>query len=243
MASSLAIDGVSAAYGTVRVLEDVTMTVAAGETVALLGTNGNGKSTLMKCVMGMVKPSAGTIVADIDGARHDLTRLSTEAIVDLGIALVPEGRRLFPRLTVEENLYLGAFRGAARAALRRNLEQCFELFPVLRERRRQLAVHMSGGQQQMLALARALMTAPRILLVDEPSVGLAPMLVRRTIDAIRELKEQYQLTVLMAEQNFTQAARVADRGYVIVHGRIAFAGDSPAALEDNELIRKFYLGM
>jgi branched-chain amino acid transport system ATP-binding protein len=243
LASSLAIDGVSAAYGTVRVLEDVTLSVGAGETVALLGTNGNGKSTLMKCVMGMVKPSAGTIVAEIDGVRHDLTRLSTEAIVDLGIALVPEGRRLFPRLTVEENLYLGAYRRAARIGLRRNLEKCFELFPVLRERRRQLAAHLSGGQQQMLALARALMTAPRILLVDEPSVGLAPLLVRRTIDAIRELKEQYHLTVLMAEQNFTQAARVADRGYVIVHGQIAFAGDSPAALEDNELIRKFYLGM
>ncbi len=243
MASSLSLAGIHAAYGAVRVIDDVSLTVNAGETVTLLGTNGNGKSTLMKCIMGIVPPSAGSIVAEIDGARHDLIGRTTEEIVDLGIALVPEGRRLFPKLTVEENLLLGAFRRTARVALSRNLEVCFDTFPRLAERRTQLAGSMSGGEQQMLALGRALMLAPKILLIDEPSVGLAPILVARTIDAIAEMKARYNLTVLMAEQNFTQAIRIADRGYVIVHGKIAFEGASAEALNNNDLIKKFYLGL
>jgi branched-chain amino acid transport system ATP-binding protein len=221
----------------------VSLTVAPGETVVLLGTNGNGKSTLMKCIMGIVRPSAGSIMVEIDGVHHDLVGRTTEQIVDLGIALVPEGRRLFPRLTVEENLLLGAFRPTARATIRRNREFCLEAFPRLAERRAQLAGSLSGGEQQMLALARALMLSPRILLIDEPSVGLAPILVSRTIDKIKELKVQYELTVLMAEQNFTQAIRIADRGYVIVHGKIAFEGRSAEELNNNDLIRKFYLGL
>jgi branched-chain amino acid transport system ATP-binding protein len=243
LASSIAIEGVHAAYGAVRVLEDVSLTVNAGETVVLLGTNGNGKSTLMKCIMGMVRPSAGSVTVEIDGTRHNLVGRSTEDIVDLGIALVPEGRRLFPKLSVEENLLLGAFRATARARIKQNIDFCFETFPRLLERRQQLAGSLSGGEQQMLALGRALMLAPRILLIDEPSVGLAPILVSRTIDKIKELKTSYRLTVLMAEQNFTQAIRIADRGYVIVHGKIAFAGESAEALNNNELIRKFYLGL
>ena len=243
MASSLSLAGIHAAYGAVRVIDDVSLTVNAGETVTLLGTNGNGKSTLMKCIMGIVPPSAGSIVAEIDGARHDLIGRTTEEIVDLGIALVPEGRRLFPKLTVEENLLLGAFRRTARVALSRNLEVCFDTFPRLAERRTQLAGSMSGGEQQMLALGRALMLAPKILLIDEPSVGLAPILVARTIDAIAEMKARYNLTVLMAEQNFPQAIRIADRGYVIVHGKIAFEGASAEALNNNDLIKKFYLGL
>jgi branched-chain amino acid transport system ATP-binding protein len=243
LANSISIEGVHAAYGSVRVLEDVSLNVSSGETVVLLGTNGNGKSTLMKCIMGMVRPSAGRISVEIDGTRHDLVGRTTEEIADLGIALVPEGRRLFPRLTVEENLLLGAFRPTARKQLRQNLDFCMETFPVLRERSSQLAGSLSGGEQQMLALGRALMLAPRILLVDEPSVGLSPILVGRTIDAIKTLKEQYKLTVLMAEQNFIQAVRIADRGYVIVHGKIAFEGRSADELNNNDLIRKFYLGM
>jgi branched-chain amino acid transport system ATP-binding protein len=193
--------------------------------------------------MGMVRPTAGRIVAEIDGKSHDLIGRTTEEIVDLGIALVPEGRRLFPKLTVEENLLLGAFRATARRDISKNLEFCYTTFERLKERRHQLAGSMSGGEQQMLALARALMSAPRILLVDEPSVGLAPILVSRTIDAIKTLKDTYQLTVLMAEQNFNQAFRIADRGYVIVHGRIAFEGKSADELNNNELIRKFYMGL
>jgi branched-chain amino acid transport system ATP-binding protein len=241
--STLTITAINAAYGSVRVLEDISLSVGQGETVALLGTNGNGKSTLMKCIMGIVSPSTGSIVAEIDGRRHNLVGRTTEEIVDLGIALVPEGRRLFPQSTVEENLLLGAFRPKARAQIRSNLDFCYEAFPRLTERRSQLAGSMSGGEQQMLALARALMSAPRILLVDEPSVGLAPQLVSRTIDAIKQLKDHYQLTVLMAEQNFTQAIRIADRGYVIVHGKIAFEGRSADELNNNDLIRKFYLGL
>jgi len=243
LGSSLTIAGVHAAYGAVRVIEDVSIRIGAGETVVLLGTNGNGKSTLMKCIMGMVRPRAGSIIAEIDGTHHDLTTRSTEEIVDLGIALVPEGRRLFPKLTVEENLLLGAFRRTARRQLSRNLDVCFETFPRLAERRAQLAGSMSGGEQQMLALGRALMLAPKILLVDEPSVGLAPILVSRMIEAIASMKERYDLTVLMAEQNFTQAIRIANRGYVIVHGKIAFEGGSAEELNNNDLIRKFYLGL
>jgi branched-chain amino acid transport system ATP-binding protein len=243
LANSLNLSGVHAAYGAVRVIHDVSLNVGGGETVALLGTNGNGKSTLMKCIMGMLRPAAGSIVAEIDGVHHDLVGRTTEQIVDLGIALVPEGRRLFPKLTVEENLLLGAFRPTARRLLKQNLEVCFETFPRLAERRAQLAGSMSGGEQQMLALGRAVMLAPKILLVDEPSVGLAPILVSRTIDAISEMKQRYALTVLMAEQNFNQAIRIADRGYVIVHGKIAFEGRSADELNNNDLIKKFYLGL
>jgi branched-chain amino acid transport system ATP-binding protein len=241
--NSITVEGIDAAYGAVRVLEDVSLRVGSGETVVLLGTNGNGKSTLMKCIVGWVRPTKGSIVAEIDGEKHDLAGLTTEQIVDLGIALVPEGRRLFPRQTVEENLLLGASRPKARPHIKTNLDFCFEIFPRLAERKGQLAGSMSGGEQQMLALARALMLNPRILLVDEPSVGLAPLLVSRTIDAIKQLKEHFNLTVLMAEQNFTQALRIADRGYVIVHGKIEFEGNSAHELNNNDLIRQFYLGV
>jgi len=242
LALSLTIRGVGAGYGAVRALHGVSLDIAQGETVALLGTNGNGKSTLMKCVMGIVRPTSGSVVLEIDGTAHDLTRLTTEQIVNLGVAMVPEGRRLFPKLTVEENLLLGAFRPAARAAIEHNLALAYEIFPALTERRRQLAGLMSGGQQQMLAIARALMSSPRLLLVDEPSVGLSPILVSHTITKIKELKERYGLTVLMAEQNFHQAIRIADRGYIIVHGEIVFDGRSVAELEQNDLVKRYYLG-
>ena len=241
MSLQLRIDNVEAGYGAVRALHGVSVAVGDGETVALLGTNGNGKSTLLKCVMGMVRPTRGTVSLELDGARHDLTRLSTEDIVNLGVALVPEGRRLFPRLTVEENLMLGAFRPLARAAITKNSAFCYEVFPVLAERRRQLAGSLSGGQQQMVAIARALMSSPRLLVVDEPSVGLAPILVSQTITKIKELKDRHGLTVLMAEQNFPQAIRIADRGYIIVHGEIVFEGNV-AQLEQNELVKNYYLG-
>ena len=243
MASRLVVRGVEAGYGSVRVLHGVSIEVREGETVALLGANGNGKSTLIKCIMGIVTPEAGEIFLETDGARVDLTRKSTEEIVGLGIALVPEGRRLFPKLTVEENLLLGAYRSAARGDIAANLAFSFETFPLLFARRTQRAGSMSGGEQQMLAVARALMSSPRILLVDEPSVGLAPILVNRVIGKIKELKEQRQLTVLMAEQNFNQATKIADRGYIIVHGKIEFEGRSTQELRENELVKKYYLGV
>ena len=242
MALSLAIEGLDAGYGAVKALRGVTLHVEAGETVALLGTNGNGKSTLMKCVMGLVRPDRGRLSLTIDGEVHDLTKLSAEAIVDLGVALVPEGRRLFPKLTVVENLMLGAFRKAARSAIDRNLALAYETFPALKERRNQLAGTMSGGQQQMLAIARALMSSPRLLLIDEPSVGLSPLLVSQTIAKIGELKQRVGLTVLMAEQNFNQAIRIADRGYIIVHGEIAVAAQSVDELKANDIVKRLYLG-
>ncbi|MGE0314769.1 MAG: ABC transporter ATP-binding protein [Lautropia sp.] len=242
MAIELLVEDVHAGYGAVKALLGVSLHIANGQTVALLGTNGNGKSTLMKCVMGIVRPTQGRVVLRIDGVEHDLGRLSTEAIVDLGVALVPEGRRLFPKLTVEENLYLGAYRPTARAQLASNLSFAYEAFPVLHERRRQLAGSMSGGQQQMLAIARALMSAPRLLLVDEPSVGLSPLLVSQTIATIKTLKEKYGLTVLMAEQNFKQAMRIADQGHIIVHGEIVFGGDVDSLMA-NDLVKSFYLGV
>jgi branched-chain amino acid transport system ATP-binding protein len=242
LAFRLEVSDVAAGYGAVRALLGVSLHVEQGETVAILGTNGNGKSTLMKCVTGQVRPTAGRITLTIDGVTHDLTKLSPEAIVDLGVALVPEGRRLFAKLTVEENLMLGAYRKAARGAIAKNMAFAFEAFPILKDRRRQLAGTMSGGQQQMLAIARALMSSPRLLLVDEPSVGLSPLLVSQTITKIGELKEHFGLTVLMAEQNFHQAVRIADRGYIIVHGEIAVAAASVDALKADDTVKRLYLG-
>ena len=242
MALSLSIESLDAGYGAVKALRGVSMRVETGETVALLGTNGNGKSTLIKCIMGLVRPARGSVSLSIDGTAHDLTRLTPEQIVDLGVALVPEGRRLFPKLTVVENLMLGAFRKAARSAIQRNLAMAFETFPVLKERKSQLAGTMSGGQQQMLAIGRALMSSPRLLLVDEPSVGLSPLLVSQTISKIGELKQSFGLTVLMAEQNFNQAIRIADRGYIIVHGEIAVSAASVDELKANDIVKRLYLG-
>ena len=243
MGSRIVVKDVEAGYGSVRVLHRVSIAVNEGETVALLGTNGNGKSTLLKCIMGIVRPDAGEVFLENNGQRIDLVGRPPEEIVNLGITLVPEGRRLFPKLTVEENLVLGAYRTEARKDIARNLRFCYEAFPILEQRKRQLAGSMSGGEQQMLAVARALMSAPKILLVDEPSVGLAPILVNRVIAKIKELKERYHLTVLMAEQNFNQATKIADRGYIIVHGKIEFEGRSTRELAENELVKKFYLGV
>jgi branched-chain amino acid transport system ATP-binding protein len=241
LAHSLSLSHVDAGYGAVRVLHDVSIRVADGETVVLLGTNGNGKSTLLKSITGLVTPSEGVISLEADGQSIDLVGKTPEAIVDLGVALVPEGRRLFPALSVEENLMLGAYRRAARRQIAASLELVYDVFPVLRERRRQPAGSMSGGEQQMVALGRALMSAPRLLLIDEPSVGLAPILVSRVIAKIQELKARTGLTVLMAEQNFNQAIKIADRAYVMVHGRIEFEG-ATAALQDNPMIKRYYLG-
>ena len=242
MANSLTVKDVEAGYGSVRVLHGVSMSVNDGETVVLLGSNGNGKSTLIKCIIGVVEPSAGEITAEINGVTTSLIGKAPQEIVDMGIALVPEGRRLFPALSVEENLHLGAFRPAARESLEESLDFVFNAFPVLAERRKQLAGSMSGGEQQMVAVARALMSKPSILLVDEPSVGLAPILVSRMIAKIKELKDDRNLTILMAEQNFNQAIKIADRGYIIVHGQIEFEGKSAADLENNDMVKQYYLG-
>ena len=242
MALELQVSGLEAGYGAVRALQGVSLHVKEGETVALLGTNGNGKSTLMKCLTGLVRPTAGSITLTMDGVAHNLIGKGPQEIVDLGVAMVAEGRRLFPRLTVEENLYLGAYRPLARAELNKNLDFCYATFPILKERRKQLAGSMSGGQQQMVAIARALMSAPKLLLVDEPSVGLSPLLVSQTIEKIGELNRHHGMTVLMAEQNFHQTIKIAHRGYVLVHGEIAFESNDVAELENNEMVKNLYLG-
>jgi branched-chain amino acid transport system ATP-binding protein len=242
LGNKIIVTDVEAGYGSVRVLHGVSISVDTGEIVVLLGSNGTGKSTLIKCIMGIVRPDAGNIVLETDGERIDLVGKAPDEIVNLGIALVPEGRRLFPALTVEENLLLGAYRKEARAEIDRNLEVSFEAFPTLKERRRQIVSSLSGGEQQMVAVARALMSSPRILLVDEPSVGLAPILVARVIAQIKHLQQEYDLTVLMSEQNFNQAIKIADRGYIIVHGQIEFEGRSAQDLRDNELVKQYYLG-
>jgi branched-chain amino acid transport system ATP-binding protein len=242
LASSLTVNNIDGGYGSVRVLHDLSITVDFGETVVLLGSNGNGKSTLLKCITGLIKPDRGEIILNVDGEKTDLVGKTPEEVVTAGISMVPEGRRLFPALTVEENLYLGAYRKFARKKISENLDFVYEIFPRLKERRNQLAGSMSGGEQQMVAVARGIMSDPTILLVDEPSVGLAPNLVSHMIGKIRELKEKKNLTVLMAEQNFNQAIKIADRGYVIVHGEIEFTAASADELADNEMIKQYYLG-
>ena len=241
--SKLVLEDISAGYGSVQVLHGVNLEVNSGETVVLLGTNGNGKSTLLKSVMGLITPTQGNISLEINGRKTDLIGKETEEIVAMGVSMVPEGRRLFSLLSVEENLTLGAYRDAARQKIGENLEFCFTTFPRLKERRKQQAGSLSGGEQQMVAVARALMSDPSILLIDEPSVGLAPILVSQMISKIRELKESKNLTVLMAEQNFNQAIKIADRGYIIVHGQIEFEGKSAADLANNEMVKQYYLGV
>jgi branched-chain amino acid transport system ATP-binding protein len=236
------LDHVSKSFGDKKVLDDVSFAIPKGKAFCLLGRSGTGKSVTLRHIIGLVRPDRGRVALSIDGVAHDLATLSPEAIVDLGVALVPEGRRLFPKLTVTENLMLGAFRKMARNAIQQNLALVFDTFPVLKERRNQLAGTMSGGQQQMLAIARALMSSPRLLLVDEPSVGLSPLLVSQTIAKIGELNQNLGLTVLMAEQNFNQAIRIASRGYIIVHGEIVVAAKSVDELKGNDIVKRLYLG-
>jgi branched-chain amino acid transport system ATP-binding protein len=218
--NKLVVEGLRAGYGAVSVLHGVDLEVAEGELVALLGTNGNGKSTLLNTIMGLVRPLAGSVRIEWGREVVELAGQPSHRIVERGLAFVPEGRRIVPNLTVEENLVLAGSSRRARPRLKENLAFCFDRFPVLRERRAQRASTMSGGQQQMLAIARALMTSPRLLIVDEPSVGLAPLIVEQVIATIRDLQRSDGLTILMAEQSFFQAVDVASRAYVLSHGRI-----------------------
>ena len=242
MVNRLVVENLSAGYGAVSVLRGVSLEIREGELVALLGTNGNGKSTLLNAIIGLVRPTAGSVRLEWDGETTELAGRPAEKIVECGIALVPEGRRLFPHLTVEENLTLGGCGRRARHNLRQNLEFAFTAFPVLLERRHQPAGTMSGGQQQLLAIARALMTEPRIVLIDEPSVGLAPVAVDRVLSTVRELQANRGLTVLMAEQSVVQAIAIADRSYLLTHGRIDREFDREHAASSSEEIRSALLG-
>jgi branched-chain amino acid transport system ATP-binding protein len=234
-APMLAIEGVSAAYGAVQALREVSIEVRPREIVTLVGANGAGKSTLLMTICGDPRARTGRILFE----GRDITRLPTHEIMRLGLAQVPEGRRVFPRMSVMENLLMGAqVAGHDPAPL---LEQVFTLFPRLQERQVQRGGTLSGGEQQMLAIGRALMSKPRLLLLDEPSLGLAPLIVRQIFAAIRDLNEQEGLTVLLVEQNAYQALRLAHRGYVLVNGRITLAGAGLDLLAMPE-VRDAYLG-
>jgi branched-chain amino acid transport system ATP-binding protein len=232
----LEIRGLEAAYGDVPVLSGVTLRVGDGEIVALLGPNGAGKSTLLGCVAGLVRPRAGAISWD----SENLLALAPHLIVERGLAVVPEGRRLFGSMTVEDNLDLGAFSPRARAACRESLERVFALFPDLRTRRRQIVRALSGGQQQMVAVGRALMASPRLLMLDEPSLGIAPLLVRRILDSLVEINRA-GVAVFLVEQNVRAALTLAHRAYILEGGRVVGEGEGSALLRDSH-VRRAYLG-
>ena len=237
--SLLEIHDLHVAYGAgVLALQGVSLRVRAGETVALIGANGAGKSTLLKAVAGLVRPHAGQVTV----AGRPLEGVDAAARVKLGVALVPEGRRLFSRLTVGENLTLGSYSNGDPHHRREMLERISALFPLLRERLHQRAGTLSGGEGQMLAIARALMSRPRFLMLDEPSLGIMPRLVDAIMDALRRLHEVEGLTMLLVEQNVPTALDLADRGYVLQTGRIVLEGTSEE-LRGSALVRKAYLGM
>lgn len=221
-------------YGSIEALHGVSFNVEQGEIVTLLGANGAGKSTTLRMISGLHAPSSGSITYE----DRDLTKIKAHELVDMGISHVPEGRHVFPTMTVEENLEMGAFR--RKGPLGDDIEAIYEQFPILKERRKQLGANLSGGEQQMLAIGRALMSKPQLLLLDEPSMGLAPMIVETIFSIIAQIRES-GTTVFVVEQNATQALRLADRGYVMENGRIVFGGKAADLLHD-ERVRAVYLG-
>lgn len=233
----LKVSNLSAGYGNLQVLRDISFEIAAGELVSILGTNGAGKTTLLRTISGLIKASKGTV----NFLDEDIQSNRPEEIVKKGLIQVPEGRMLFNDMTVRENMELGAFTPNARKNTKKNLEYCFELFPILKEREKQLAGNFSGGQQQMLAIARSLMSEPKLLLLDEPSTGLSPLLTKQVFEIIREIKGK-GVTVLLVEQNAHQALGMSDRGYVIENGGIIMEGPAKD-LMNNEKLRASYLGL
>ena len=234
----LSLSGVEAWYGKVQALHGIDMEIRAGEIVTLLGANGAGKSTLLMAISGLAPPQEGVI--SFQG--REIHRLPPNRIVELGISQVPEGRHIFPQLTVLENLELGAFLRHDRQGVKDDLDYVFSLFPILAARQRQDGGTLSGGEQQMLAISRALMAKPRLLLLDEPSLGLAPIIIRQIMAIIKRINEEHRTTVLLVEQNANLALKVASRGYVLENGRIVLT-DSATNLLTNEGVRQAYLGL
>jgi branched-chain amino acid transport system ATP-binding protein len=233
----LRVEGLRAGYGPVGVLQDVALEVNAGEVVTIVGGNGAGKTTTLRAICGLIRPTAGRI--SVDG--RDTAGLAPPAIVDLGITMVPEGRQLFPFMTVRENLLLGAYRPAARARIDERLEEVLALFPRLRERLAQMAGSLSGGEQQMVAIARGMMACPRLLMFDEPSLGLAPMIVKQVFGIIDTVVAA-GTTVLIVEQNIVHTLQIATRGYVLENGRVVMSDSGPALLRDPH-VKRAYLGI
>lgn len=231
----LKIQNVDTYYGTVKCLMGVSLTVNEGEIVSLLGSNGAGKTTTIKTILGLVKPKVGQVIFE----DKTISKVKTPDIVKSGISVVPEGRRVFPKMTVWENLIMGAYFLNDKNELKKRIDEIFELFPRLQERSSQLAGTLSGGEQQMLAVGRALMGKPRLLMLDEPSLGLAPILVGEVFDVIQKIREG-GVTILLVEQNAKKALEISDRGYVLQKGQIIFEGLSDKLLNSNE-IKEAYL--
>jgi branched-chain amino acid transport system ATP-binding protein len=232
----LEVEALRVAYGAIEVLHEVSLTVDHGEIVTLIGANGAGKTTTLLAISGVLKPASGSVRFD----GKDITRLPAHQLVQLGLAHSPEGRKIFSRLTVQENLELGAFTRRDAQAVRQDIARAFERFPVLGERRAQAGGTLSGGEQQMLAVARAMMSRPKLLLLDEPSLGLAPLIVQRIFDVIKELNRE-GVTVLLVEQNAVMALKLASRGYVLETGSVAMTDRADVLLAD-ERVRRAYLG-
>lgn len=233
----LKVNSISASYGPIRALHDVTLEVGEGQIVALLGANGAGKSSTLRVISGLLRPRDGS-VEFLDKPIH---HRSPESIVAMGISHVPEGRELFAELTVLENLELGAYTRRDRDGIRRDIDRVCEYFPILAERRKQPAASLSGGEQQMLAIARGLMSRPKLLLLDEPSLGLAPLIVKEIFKIIETINREEKVTILLVEQNANMALSIAAYAYVLETGRIALADTGPS-LRENEAVRRSYLG-
>lgn len=236
MTALLAIENIATAYDKADVLQDVSLSVETGTVTCLLGSNGSGKTTLVRSILGLTPPRAGRIV--FGGA--EITRLPTHKIIAAGIACIPEGRKVFPKLTVEENLRAGAYQERSEAVIRERMADILRIFPRLAERRGQLAGTMSGGEQAMVSIGRGLMCAPKLLLIDEPSLGLSPRLVKENFNIIRQINER-GITVFLVEQNVHQTLAVAHRGYVLAKGRVVAAG-TPDELKNRPEVREAYFG-
>lgn len=234
----LKVEGLNAGYGAVNILWDVSFELKDGEIVAILGSNGAGKTTMVRAITGMIKPTSGSV--EFNGTQ--LAKKSSRSILDSGIVQVPEGRQLFTDMTVLENLQMGAFSKETKAHFAQNLKKCYQWFPKLEERAKQAAGTLSGGEQQMVAVARALIGEPKLLILDEPSLGLAPNIVDDILEVARTLVRESGISVLLVEQDITKALATADRGYVIENGRIAMEGTAEE-LQSNEHVKKAYLGI
>lgn len=234
--SGLVVEGIYTAYDKANVLEDVSLEAAPGKITCLLGSNGSGKTTLIRSILGLTPPNRGSIRF----AGTELTGLATHKVIGAGISCIPEGRRVFPKLTVEENLRIGAYQEASEAEVARRLEEAYETFPRLAERKRQLAGTMSGGEQAMVSIGRSLMRAPKLLLVDEPSLGLSPLLVKENFNIISRINEQ-GITVFLVEQNVRQTLSISDHGYVLSKGRVVASG-TPEQLSETKEVHEAYFG-
>ncbi len=234
----LKIQNIQTFYGNIQALKDVSIEINEGEIVTLIGANGAGKTTTLMSICGITPPRQGEILLD----GNPIHGMSAKKIVQKGIVQVPEGRRIFPDMTVLENLEMGAFLRTNKPQIQQDLNYVLTLFPILEKRRGQLGGTLSGGEQQMLAISRALMARPRLLLLDEPSLGLAPLIIKQIFDIIRQINKENNTTIFLVEQNANQALKLADRGYVMENGRITLVDDADALLENDD-VKKAYLGL